>query len=577
MKKNILCSLFAALLLPAVFNIALCNAEGRVIERLYTATDKGAYISGEAMWISVYCFDISNNSCTLSGLSNIAYLEVHNSTGIACTCKIALKSGRGSGRLVLPPTLPTGNYRLIGYTKQMLNEDSVVFSDKLISIYNTLTSDRVPGNVEVKIGSGQSNRPANKSQLIKPTDSTIILKVNGNKDAILKNNHILLSVANAGKERVTLNISVVKEDSIPAPSAADISSVLSGYMSKVGNVNFTDRYTPEYEGEIIKGKIFYNGPGLISEQIVFLSAARGISDIYSSLVDSKGNIAFYTNSIYGDREIILEVPKADTSSKISFEINDPFLRASIKTIPGLCLSKNVEQSLSERSIEMQIGRRFEADTLFEKIQVHNDPLLRVKPIVYNLDEYTRFPFMQDVVVEFISELRFRNIDGKTDLQMRLEEGFKTMVYSRNNTLVLIDGIPVFDHKKVLDYDPLKVKSLSLYGKRYAIGVAGFSGIVSLKTYKGDYSGLKFDKNVRIMDFQGALYPCRFTAKELVNASRIPDLRSTLFFDPQIDIEPGGKKDLTIYTPSYSGTFKITVEGVDQKGKPFLRESFFTVK
>lgn len=578
MKKNILYSLFISLLLLSGLSTNICKAEQRVIERLYVATDRGAYIAGEALWLSVYCFDISNNRDILSDLSNVAYIEIHSSEGVAITTKIALNGGRGSGRLVLPPTMSTGNYRLIGYTKQMLNEEKTVCFDKVISIYNTLTSDRVPKNVEVKEESREENAiEPNSVNTINSTNKNIVtLKFGENEKTIPRNSPFPFSIINNSKESVTLNISVVKVDSIPSPASPELSDYLSLCRSKAGDVNFVNRYTPEYEGEIINGRVIYGGADIITEKIAFLSAANGESDIYTSPIDSNGNITFYTNSIFGDRDIVLEVPKTDSNSKILFEIFDPFVKPEVQPIPKLYLNRRIERSLNERSVEMQVGRRFGSDTLFEKIQIKRDPLLIIKPIIYLLDNYTRFPLMQEVVAEYISELRFRKTDGKTDLQVRWENAFMSLTYSRENTLVLIDGVPVFDHKRVLDYDPLKVKSLSIYGSEFLVGVTSFAGIVSLKTYKGNYPGLTFGRNVRIMDYQGVQYPCRFTAKELVSGSKMPDLRSTLYCDPQIDISAGEKREITVHTPSYPGRFVITLEGITADGTPFSFSTGFSV-
>lgn len=578
MKRDVLYLLSAFILLPAIFNTAPCIAEHRVAERLYVATDRGTYISGEAMWLSVYCFDISDGSPLLSGLSNVVYVELHNSQGAAHTCKIALNKGRGSGRLVLPPTLPTGNYRLVAYTRQMLNEETPVYFQKIVSIFNTLTSERVEGNVkfEGEVHGADSVNAVYAKAVNTGDNDAVTIRFNENPGAVSRNGKFPLAVVNNGKESITMNISVVKIDSIPAPRSRDISATISEYLTNGRNRIFVDKYTPEFEGEIIKGKVTCEGKDLLSGRLVFLSAANGLSDIYSSMVDEKGNLTFYTNSIFGDREIILEIPKADTNSNITFEISDPFVRPNTGAVPSLTISRRFEQSLRERSIEMQLGRRFESDTLFQRFYIMNDPLLDVKPIVYQLDEYTRFPYMKDVVLEFVSDLRFREVGGKTDLQVRWEDLFNSKIYSENNSLILIDGIPVFDHQRVMDYDPLKVKSISVYTKEFIIGAASFSGIASFRTYKGDYPGLTFNRNVRIMDYKGVLYPCRFTGKELKERSTLPDLRSTLYFDPQIDIAKGGSEEITVYTPSYPGSFQINVEGIDKNGTPFSVKKSFEV-
>ena len=226
---------------------------------------------------------------------------------------------------------------------------------------------------------------------------------------------------------------------------------------------------------------------------------------------------------------------------------------------------------------MQIGRRFGIDTLFEKIKINNDPLLRIKPVTYKLDDYTRFPVMQEVMIEYISELRFRKLDGRQDLQMRWEDSYKTLTYSKGNTLVLLDGIPVFDHTKIFNYDPLKVKSISIYGAEFFVGYASFEGLVLFKTYKGDYSGFNFGRNVRIMDYQGALFPSRFTASAVSDIDNFPDMRSLLYWNPQIEIKEKASSEVKIHTSSLPGRYKILIEGITLKGEPVEYATEFTVR
>jgi len=138
-------------LLLAFFSV---SAQQRVAERTYISTDKENYVAGEALWCSAYCLDITadNEDNVFSNMSSIVYLELHSAAGIAQTGKIALINGRGAGKIILAPNLPTGNYKLIAYTAQNKNEVGYGYDvpwAKTVSIFNTLTKDRVSDGVKV--------------------------------------------------------------------------------------------------------------------------------------------------------------------------------------------------------------------------------------------------------------------------------------------------------------------------------------------------------------------------------------------------------------------------------------------
>lgn len=562
-----------------IFNISNVRAEERVAERIYVSTDRGSYLAGENLWLSVYCMNLSD-SLKLSSLSSVAYVEIQSPASVVLTAKIYLIEGRGSGNILIPPSLATGNYKLVAYTRQMLNEDNPLLFEKIIPIFNVLSTERVPGNVDVVADSVEYNQGLQRTSgfNLSTLGSQGSVEINfGPSGRVLPlNSTVSVTLSNNTGKFSSINMSVVKADSLPYDNKASISNFTRSLKRE--SVSYNNRYIPEYEGEIIDGSVqTNNGNGKLWDKVIFLSAVGENAEVYSSVIDSTGHFRFYTNSIFGDREIVLEVPSADSNISLTYQINDPFLKKTGGELPKLSLDKNFEKTLNERSIEMQLGRRFRIDTLFEKLPFHNDPLLRTKPVVYKLDDYTRFPVMQEVIIEYITELRFRKLEGRHDLQMRWEDSYKSLAYSRGNTLVLLDGIPVFDHSRIFNYDPLKVKSISIYGAEFFVGYASFEGLVLLNTYKGDYPGLTFNKNARIIDFNGALYPSKFTASTVTKADNFPDMRSLLYWNPQINIETGKSKVIDIHTSSLPGKYYIIIEGITSDGNPVEYSAEFTVK
>ncbi|EKD30979.1 MAG: hypothetical protein ACD_77C00437G0001 [uncultured bacterium] len=571
------------LILILAFNISTAIAQSpktapvRVVERMYIATDRDAYVAGEPIWISLYCFDISTGLGRLSSFSSVAYIELQNALGTSITTKIAINNGRGAGRIELPPVLATGNYRIVAYTGQMLNEVNPAFSQKQISVYNTLTSERVPGNVVVGNKDSIVVEEFKKKTSFDETNKSVDVRIYGNNSVIPSKSRIPLTVTNTGSRDIDVHISIVRNDSLPAPAGTGLLAFLKDLDYNTGNVHFANGHTADYEGEVIKVKVTPETNEPLTDKVIWLSAAGGLSDIYTTLIDSSGRATFFTNSVFGDRELVLDVPEADTNITLTYEMADHFVKPSLEPLPKLILQRNISETLKRRSQEMQVWRRFIADTLFEKIKLKKDPLLTINSKLYKLDDYTRFPVMKEVVSEFIPELRFRKVDEKTYLQMILSDQLSNVSISKYNTLVLLDGIPVFDHSKILNYDPLKVKSINVYNGEFLIGYLSFNGIASFETYKRDYSGLKFNRNTRILDFKGVQFPSRFIGKEVRDGKKNPDMRSVIYWDPMVSIKKGDNLDLTLITPNYEGEFIITIEGVDSEGKSIVYKKEFSIK
>lgn len=554
-------------------------AQQRTVERIYITTDRDFYVAGESVWLSLYCFDMADGQPRLSGLSSVAYLELHSSVSAALTVKIGVNNGRGSGKIDLPPALPTGNYRLIAYTKQMLNEDTLKYFSKIIPIYNTLTSERIPGNVVVGNSDSSAVPAGDKSIALRRGGPALIAaQLNHGKTASV-NSSLPVTICNLGKEWATISLSVSKLSLKPANPSASLGEFLAAGKESAKDVKFSTTYVPEYEGEIIRGKIHNVDLKKMNEKLAFLSAVGQGSDMYASAIDTaSGEFTFYTGSIYGDREVVLQYPcRKSINHDISFELSDPFVKPSISAIPKLYLSKEYEPVLTERSIEMQIGKRFGVDTLYDKVSIQNDPLLYSKPTVYKLDDYTRFPSMQDVIIELLPGVRFRKVDDRMVIQVNVEMEKGPVAYQSGSSLILLDGIPVFDHSRILQYDPLKINTISIYRSRFYIGESSFDGLAKINTYTGSYPGLTFDKNVSIMDYQGVQYPCKLTVGKGQDRDGRPDLRSLLYWDPEINLMSEEKREVVIQTPSVPGYYSIVIEGVTDSGEPIYGGEVFTVE
>ena len=117
---------------------------GELRERVYLQTDKQFYLSGELVWMKFIATDLDQR---LSDVSKVGYVELLDSASAVVQARLVLEKGVGNGCLQLPSTLPTGNYRLVAYTRYMRNEGEEVFFEKplaeisfghvLLNLFNT--------------------------------------------------------------------------------------------------------------------------------------------------------------------------------------------------------------------------------------------------------------------------------------------------------------------------------------------------------------------------------------------------------------------------------------------------------
>jgi len=548
-------------------------------ERLYVATDKGSYIAGEALWASVFCLDAQTRG--LSSLSNVAYVELCDDQKPVWQGKAALRDGRGSLRLLLPSELPTGNYWLRAYTRYMQNEGEEVFFSRVISIYNVLHAEKTTGTA-VAGESVSAPESASAPEFAASVMEISHLELQVSSTTLSPRTPFTVSLENPGEEWAYFALSVHALDVLGAASHP----ILAGYsQSMPAKQSFSDKYMVDYEGEIVYGHV----TGLASTPLGFgskayLSVVGSPAQPVEGRIDSDGWVSFYTPGFYGVKDVATEIfPLPQQSLQIVLE--NSFADYTPKPLPSLLLYPDTEASLLKRGLGMQLGHTFFLDTLHVPQTPFMHQLLFGRNTEYKLDHYTRFPRMREVITEFVTEARVRSLNGRDVLMVRLFDGFGKYYYENIKALVLFDGVPVFDHERVLNFDPLLVERITVYDGLYSTGTAVHYGIVDFKTYKGNLSGLSFPESVRITSFDGLQYPLRFKGPEYDASHRaldpqfanLPDWRHSLYWDGDLRLQAGEKRDIVCHTSDYTGDFVVVIEGLTASGKAFYQTEIFKVQ
>ena len=554
--------------LLAAVSPALRGQEERLRERVYVSTDREVYVAGDAVWMSAYCVDAVSGR--LSTFSKTAYVEIHSPSGMVQTAKLALDGGRGAGRLTLPNTLPTGNYRLLAYTQLGASEEGFdpQTGARTLSVFNTFSTERLPDAVTV------AAEPPQAAGL--PQAGPLEVRTAG---AASPRGTTRISVTNNGSSTIRFNLGVRHEDGIPAPQGQRIGDFVGGLKHLPALRGFREGFHPEYEGEIIRARVSgTDEAGLreVSQKFAFISAPGSGENIYTESIGTDGQTAFYTSNIYGDHEMFLEIEGVDRERVCHLELISPFLDLQPGDIPALTLSPSYAKALETRSFGMQLEKIFDADTLYEALPLREHLVLdRQKCIRYNLDDYTRFPVMEELFVEFIPEMRTRRVDGVQQIQVRVSDMLNNYYFPSGTALVLLDGVPVLDHAKILAYDPLLVRRIDIYPDSYLFGIRGFSGIVNFVTYKGTLPSMQFEDNVRIVDYQGCSLPLAYTCAGV--GRDYPDFRQTLYWHPLLTLGPGETLEVECKTPAYGGRFEAVAEGLTEAGAAVAAHATLTVR
>jgi len=541
------------------------KAEDRVHERVYVHTDKNCYVAGEDILLKFY---VINSNFQPSSLSKVGYIEICNTEKHWMQLEVALEKGSGAGKIKIPTDVPSGIYRLSGYTLYMRNEGESAFFSKQIAIVNV--EEQVPDSNRFKLVEKFENiqspekRPSKENEAIHPVVKT-------DQSSYNNRSKVVLSLDDIPDNAADLVISVSRNDSIAkVPEIND-----EEWLTQVSDTfPFSRQWLPEYEGKIISGRFVPEPKEPLQSSLVFVG--NDIRYFCGKEDTLNGTINFYTAGIFGKQQIVTSAVSL-TYNNVPYRIDllNPFSDSLPCYLPVLQICPN-EKQLMERYIGVQIREKMENDSLNNSIQLSR--YCNFQPIkTYDLDQYTRFSTISETLLEFVYEVRVSKVEGKRRIKVFMNDG---LGFNYGNTLVLLDGVPVYDHEDIFKYNPMYIKIINIYNEKFLFGSNFYEGIVSFVTREGNLPFFKLSDGSQLFNYDCPQLPPSFENPDYsidsIKNSRKPDFRHTLYWNPFVKSTNGQPVNLSFYTSDLCGEFKVAVEGITTDGKIIHGASGFRV-
>ena len=367
----------------------------------------------------------------------IAYAELCDTHRLAVGVVIGLKENKGTATIELPADLHSGYYQLSVYTR-----DNANVTQRLIAIVNPLRRS-VDDDIEwVKVDNG----------------------------------------------KLTMDNGKLQE------SAAD------NYPSSIIHYPLTDEVR-ETEGHIIKARVRNVGNFKVNQITPSLSIIGKQIHYFEGKMVNDTTAVFYTYDVHGRQPLVISA-LSSTGISLPIEMISPFATLLPKQLPHLVFHYN-RNEVEARSLDMQrhqmaiTPKESNGQPSFVPLE-YNEMAYGTKPdLSYNLDEYRQFRTIREVLVEYVSNVSNRKINGVS----------KLVVHSVNDqydgswpSLVLIDGMPVIDIERLLSYDARRIHYINIYGGQYTFGNGVYNGILSFVTRSGRLTNYPVEPNMQYLEY-----------------------------------------------------------------------------
>ena len=504
--------------------------------------------------------------------------------------KVRLEGGRGQGDFFIPVSIPSGNYKLIGYTQWMKNVGQEQLFKDDIAIINPYRSDQEAVLATVVDSTMVSpiikEKPQIQTAKKKKDDGTLVLmtdkKQYGQREKVALVPRNFKGPLGYGN----YSVSVRKLDALSSDSPLDAADYTSAYLGVDKSIDKSVKdsiFLPEQRGELFFGKVFLKEGDLPAvDKTVVISIPGTDFQIRSAITDTDGNFYTYVRKEYSADAILAQVVD-DTPRNYKVE----FSKVQSLDYTGLdfvnfTISAEDKNAIVKRSVYNQIENGFYSVKPDSILSINlKDPFDGGVPEVFKLDDYTRFNTLRETLVEIVANVWVKKLpNGKYTFWIKEDNESYDDNYAGDPPLVLVDGVFIPNHDDLLDFNTRTVEKMSILRDPLVMGAKNYHGMVAIETINGDFLATEQAKTIAKQPLTLPALKKNYFVQRYddtnVGFERIPDFRYQLFWEPGVTIQ-GEEIVYEFYTSDISGEYEIVLEGFTTYGKPISIRGSFVVE
>lgn len=557
---------------------------GSYPEKIFLHCNTTTFVTGETLYYKLY--SLNPIKMAPSTVSKIAYVElVCEDNKVIFLQKLFLENGMGQGDFFVPSTLKTGNYKLVAYTNWMLNKSETELFQINISIINPYQTPEKTVEATTKetppLAADSALKPNNQPTNTPLEKDDFALELNQKTAAARDRLVVKIKPLSQSIEKGNYSLSIRKTDSLPIQKQITAKEYKNSWTNNSNSKVYAvkELISPELRGEMITGSIVAkNGTDNLQNKTVALSIPGKNFTIKITNTNATGKFIFNLEKANYSPNLIIQVVGEDRNNYIiKLEEQKGINYPSNPANPPLELTPELKNSILQRSIATQIQNGYYSKKTDSIVETNtNDTFFKSMGKEYILDDFNRFPTLQETITEVVFEMYYRKNGNNFIIGVR---DYKTTVEVPGSPLVLVDGLMIQDYNELFEYSTKNIYKISIVPGGYFYGSQLFNGVISFTTKNQDFVSKQSGSYILNAS---VLRP--FIKKDYFNPDytdkskleRIPDYRYQLLWIPQLTLD-NMENPISFYTSDVTGTFEVSLEGFTDQGIPVSLKDTFEVQ
>jgi hypothetical protein len=338
------------------------------------------------------------------------------------------------------------------------------------------------------------------------------------------------------------------------------------------------RWLPETRDLTISGLVRYKNTSEPAHNIlVFASVVDEQPQLHINKTGIDGSFVFNLPNLNDAKNIYLSL-RTPIADQLEIFLNNDFSNdfAPVEVLE-LRIDTTMQLLLSEMFTNRQISKVYPQFPVTTQLNKYNDFHLFGKPdYTVVLDDYIDLDSFEEVFREIIPFVKLKKT--KTQHYFEVLDTKRGIIY--DDPLVMLDEIPVFDINSLLKINPKSIDKIEVIVNPYVYGDQTFNGIIFIRTNTKNFGSITLPNSSVFVEYQTIIPQTNFKYRDFSSSDdssvRIPDYRTTLYWNPIFLIDPRGSI-IEFSASDHESAYELIITKLTNTGPMIIGRSSFEVK
>jgi hypothetical protein len=365
------------------------------------------------------------------------------------------------------------------------------------------------------------------------------------------------------RESVTVNLEVkeIQEEAVAV-------SIIREDLFVSENIvvcNLTDRKINQVGAfpDYFSGKVISTLGKKVPDSLKITFFLQNNDFVYPVYTGLGGQFKFPLFKNFGSDNVFYTISHRGASiNSFSIVLDEIFQRSALTSSPQVSNDPVLYEDFIKRKRLIQKSYEFFLDQ-DQRTQPYNNLDSYQGDMEVNLEKFEKFQTMSEIVINILPAVKYRKNQKRESVRVFLQESAQI---AANDPLYIIDGVVTDSTEVFLSLDTEKIKTIKILRspeKLRRFGDLGKNGMLVVESKV--LGGLQIAPSSKSLPITGINEGMTFNNDYKEENHLAPDVRSCLYWNPNVKLDTQGKATLTFNTGEITGPIRMAITGTSKQG------------